>query len=237
MLIMENDVSKVTLCEQVADKIEKAIITHGTEAGRLPSENALAEQFGVSRTIIRESLKLLKARGLVSSRVGGGAYITKPRASDISEMLLRIIKMDRISDDDVYGLRIILEIAAGRSTAQRITEQELAIMEEQINQMEINMHNLPIRIESDIAFHVSLGKFSGNQLLGIVEESMTEVLRYFIERGIAASGGNEDGIYRHRRILEALRTHDPELVEHEIRNHLEHSRLNVQRQQMSTDSL
>jgi GntR family transcriptional repressor for pyruvate dehydrogenase complex len=232
MLNMENDISKVTLCEQVAEKIEKAITTQGTEAGRLPSENALAEQFGVSRTIIRESLKLLKARGLVSSRVGGGAYITKPQASDISEMLVRIIKMDRISDDDVYGLRIILEIAAGRGTALRITDGEIAIIEEQVNQMEININNLPLRIENDIAFHISLGKFSGNHLLGIVEESMTGMLRHFIERGIAVTGGNEDGIYRHRRILDALRTHDPDFVEKEIRDHLEHSRLNVQKQQM-----
>ncbi|MPM76851.1 HTH-type transcriptional repressor NanR [bioreactor metagenome] len=233
MLDMDNDVSKVTLCEQVADRIEKAIITQGTEAGRLPSENEMAQRFGVSRTIVRESLKLLKARGLVSSRVGGGAYITKPKAADVSEMLGRIIKMDKISDDDVYKMRIILEIAAGRDAAVRITADEIAIMENQVDNMERYMDELPLRIENDIAFHISLGKFSGNKLLGMIVESMTGVLRQFIERGIATSGGNEDGIYRHRRILDALRIHDPEIVEQEIRDQLEHSRMNVLKQQGS----
>lgn len=237
MLILENEVSKVTLCEQVADKIEQAILSHGIESDRLPSENALAEQFGVSRTIIRESLKLLKARGLVSSRVGGGAYITKPQPSDISEMLLRIIRMDNISDDEVFSMRIVLEVAAGRSAASRITDEELATMEELVNQMEVNMGNLPQRIDWDIAFHIAMGKYSGNRVLGVIQESLTEVLRYVIQRGIQANGGNEDGVLRHRRILDALRSHDPDRVEEEILDHLERSRQNVLSQMQSKTSV
>ena len=103
MLNFDNgDLKKSTLCEQVADEIERAIIVRGVDSERLPSEMALAQQFNVSRTIIRESLKVLTARGLVSSKVGGGAFITKPSSEDISKMFMRIILMEKISDDEVY---------------------------------------------------------------------------------------------------------------------------------------
>lgn len=97
--------------------------------------------------------------------------------------------------------------------------------------MEQNMKNFDIRIEKDIEFHVLLGRLSGNRLLALIIESMTDILRNFIKRGLFVSGGNEDGIYRHRMILDALKTRNPEEVEKVVREHLLHSKHNVDIQQ------
>lgn len=232
MLNFDNgDLKKSTLCEQVADEIERAIIVRGVDSERLPSEMALAQQFNVSRTIIRESLKVLTARGLVSSKVGGGAFITKPSSEDISKMFMRIILMEKISDDEVYQIRVILETAAARDAALRFTDEDFALLSSQVDAMEQNMKNFDIRIEKDIEFHVLLGRLSGNRLLALIIESMTDILRNFIKRGLFVSGGNEDGIYRHRMILDALKTRNPEEVEKVVREHLLHSKHNVDIQQ------
>ena len=72
-----------TIChEQVADLLEQQILNNYEDGARLPSEQHLAEEYSVSRTIIRESLKLLKERGLIDSKTGSGSYVTRPEAPE-----------------------------------------------------------------------------------------------------------------------------------------------------------
>lgn len=223
--------NRVTLTQQIADSIEASIIADNMYHEKLPSEQILCEKFKVSRTIIREALRILNARGLVQSRTGGGSFVTKPSASDISSLLLRVIRMDKISDEEVYQMRLILEVSAVKDVVRRITEEEMQILSDQVDSMERSMFDIPVRMEKDIEFHIMLGKFSGNRLLALMTESMVDVLRDFIERGIKVAGGNEDGVYRHRVILEALKSGDPKIAEKAMIEHLEHSFANVRAQQ------
>ena len=83
------EVKRTNLYEQVADELERAILETGlVSAGddKLPSEQALGVKFGVSRTVIREALKLAKERGLIEQRTGEGSYITKPSPAAISSV-------------------------------------------------------------------------------------------------------------------------------------------------------
>lgn len=226
--------NKKPLYEQIADSIEEAIIYKGERGNRLPSEMALARQFGVSRTIIREALKLLQARGLVEIRVGGGAYITKPESEDVSELLLRIVQMDRIEDKDVYEIRIILEVAAIREAVNRISESEIDALEVQVGEMEKVMSNLQSRIDMDLGFHYLIAKYSGNRMLALMIKTMTGVLSKFIVAASKVGGSDKDGIYHHRRIVEALRTRDPEIAAKAMKEHLDSS-WNFVRKQMFMD--
>jgi len=224
-------VNRMTLTEQIADSIEASILAEDLYHKKLPSEQALSEQFGVSRTIVREALKLLSARGLVKSRIGGGSYVTKPSASDISQLLVRVIKMDKISDYDVYQMRLLLELASVKALAPIITDEQLQQLGEQVNSMEEHMYDLPVRMEKDIEFHTMIGKMCGNKLFAVMIESMIDVLRDFIAKGIKAAGGNEDGIHRHRIILEALATRNPDIAVKAMQDHLEHSYENIKTQE------
>lgn len=226
---------KKTLYEQIADALEAAILEPDTAIeGKLPSEQMLAEKFQVSRTVIREAMKLLKERGLVVMKNGDGSYITKPEAGAISEVLVRIIRLENISDAEVHEMRLTLETAACRSAAVHATPEELDGIERLIGIMETNKDDLETRIRLDCEFHVAIARLSKNALLRIFVESMTEVLRNFISKGIRIPGGNEDGLRRHRDILSALRTGSPEAAESAMRAHLEVSRQNVFR--VDTDS-
>lgn len=85
-------VQRVNLYESIADNLEQMILNDSSQIGqRLPSEQTLAENFGVSRNVVRESLKILKERHLVSLRTGEGAYIEKPDNRSLTELLNRII--------------------------------------------------------------------------------------------------------------------------------------------------
>jgi GntR family transcriptional repressor for pyruvate dehydrogenase complex len=219
---------KVNYYEQIADILETSILNGSlVKEGKLPSETELAGQFNVSRTIIRESLKLLKERGLVQMKTGDGSYITRPEASTVSGLLNRFIKLDKISDEDIYVIRHTLESTAARIAAEKASDAELDNIEALITESEIYKNEIDRRVRLDCDFHVAVAKASKNVLLAVFIESISDVLYKVIRRGVLIPGKNEDGIIRHRKILAALRMHDPKLAETAMREHLDVSWDNV----------
>jgi len=221
-------INRTHLYEQIAQILENAIIKPDSGmAEKLPSEQALADKFGVSRTVVREALKLLKERGLIELRNGEGSYITKPGSDTVSNAIQRIIHTDGISIDDVYNMRIILEVASCRLAALNASQEDLEKVQLILSEMESRKLDLPVRIGLDADFHIAIAHASRNRLLGMFVETMTALLTDVIGRGIQVPGGNEDGLMRHRSVLEAIRTGDPDTAENAIRDHLDVSRRNV----------
>lgn len=230
------EVKRTNLYEQIADALENAILQSGvsvlaegesTREDKLPSEQTLATKFGVSRTVIREALKLVKERGLIEQRTGEGSYITKPRPDAISNVVSRMILMDNIGDDEIVAVRGILEIASCRLAATNADAADLAKMESILDSMKANWDDNETMIRMDTDFHIAIAVASKNKLLGILVEAMTVLIRKFIRKSIYAPGAKPDGMKRHAVILTALKTRDPEAAEAAIRNHLEVSRQNV----------
>lgn len=223
-------VSRVNLYEQIADRLEEWILTAGFEGEeKLPSEQALADEFSVSRNVIREALKLLKARGLVESRNGTGSYVTKPKAADLSDVISRIVAMDNISYKAIYDVRIILETAACRRAAPIVTDEQLADMEELLEKLKDRKISVKERRETDFAFHVAIARAADNPLLEILVQTMRNVFIEMIEKGIFTQGGIDDAIMRHARIMDALRAHDPDRAEEAMNDHLTVSLKNTER--------
>lgn len=116
-----NVLQKDHLYEQVADLLEQQILNNYEDGARLPSEQHLAEEYSVSRTIIRESLKLLKERGLIDSKTGSGSYVTRPEAQNIADVVYRIIQMDQIDYVSVFDMRMILEMESISRAVNHVT--------------------------------------------------------------------------------------------------------------------
>jgi GntR family transcriptional repressor for pyruvate dehydrogenase complex len=219
---------KVNYYEQIADILEESILNQQEMSkGKLPAENELARQFNVSRTIIREALKLLKERGFVEMKTGGGSYIRRPKASTLSEVLKRFIRLDKISDEDIYVIRYALESTACKIAAEHATKEELDHIEAINNEMELHKEELERRVQLDCDFHIAIARASGNVLLAVFIESMNAVLQNVIRRGVILPGKNDDGIMRHRKILAALGKRDPDLAETAMKEHLDVSWENV----------
>lgn len=223
-------VFRVSLYEQIADRLEDYIITHGFgEQEKLPSEQALADEFSVSRNVIREALKLLKERGLVDSRNGTGSYITKPEAANLSDVISRMVAMDNISSESIYEVRRILEVAACKNAARKVTPLQLYEMEELLEHLKDRSLTVQERREADFAFHEAIARAAGNPLLLILVQAMKNIFVEMIEKGIFMEGGIDDAIMRHNNILNALKEHDPVMAEDAMYDHLDFSLRNVRK--------
>ena len=215
------------LCEQVADRLERDIIGLYATGERLPSEQQLTETYQVSRTVIREAMKLLKERGLVDSRTGSGAYVMHPEAQHISDMLSRIIKLDNISFHDIYYFRSILEIAAVRRAVERVTEQEIDEMQEILNSLRTREMTVFERRDADFTFHLAIARASRSPLLVLMVEAMSNVFKDVIAVGIVTKDGISDAILRHQIILDALKKKEADYAAYTVYSHLHRSEQNV----------
>ncbi len=217
-------VQRVNLYESIADNLEQMILNDSSQIGqRLPSEQTLAENFGVSRNVVRESLKILKERHLVSLKTGEGAYIEKPDNRSLTELLNRIILLDNVEHSAVMEVRRIIETEACRLAAERNEPEAFDVLDEINASMMKYKGDIEKRISLDIQFHITIAKLSHNPLLELFAQSMANLLAPILRTALIPEGGNENGIEFHKQIIATLRSQDGEKAEKLMRQHLEES--------------
>lgn len=229
MLMEEFDckVKRTLLYEMVADKLEEIIFCNSLRVGeKLPSEQALANRFGVSRNVMRESLKLLKERNLVSLHNGEGIYIEKPKPRNIADVLQRIILSDRIDNENVTEMRMILETKACRLAAERNPASSFDYLEQINERMLQNKDDRKKRIQNDLDFHYEIARLSGNPLMEAFVESISDLLTRILDTALIPKEGNESGIQFHKQIIIALKLGNGELAERTMGEHLKESMKN-----------
>lgn len=228
----ETTLRKTPLYEQLADIIEQQIIDDHLPGENLPSEQALCEKYGVSRTVVRESLKLLMARGLINSRTGSGARITRPAAGDVADVMTRIIRMDDMRAEDIYDMRSILEEAAIARAVEHATPGQLEEMQAVLDRLRDDRNLSPMqRRDMDYHFHYLIAQASGNPLLALLVQTAADVFKQVIVSGIFLEGGIDDAVMRHQRIMDALLAQDKKAAVKAMQEHLAQSLRNVQRHQ------
>ena len=222
--IRNSDIKYRNLYEQIADSMEEMIFEGGIDDMRLPTEFELAEKYEVSRSVIREALKILNERGLVSMRAGDGTYVNIPKSEAISRVLGRVMRFNRVSDDKITKVRLLLETKTAEEAAINATDEDIALLEELNKQMELHHDNLEIRVNRDCEFHTAIAKISRNELLEFMVESLTELLKEYIKERIALNtGGSEGGIKYHKKIIKAIKEHDVKKSKTLMKGHIEES--------------
>lgn len=223
-----DNTKKDHLYEIVADKLENDIITGIFAERRLPSEQMLSVRYGVSRTVIREALKILTERRMVSVTAGSGAYITRPDANDLSAVVNRLIQTHDIDYLDAYDVRIILEAAAAAACAQHATEDELRHMERLLEVVRDKSAPLSKKIEKDLEFHVYVAKCSHNAMLSLLIDAMSGILQDVITMGVTINTSSEENMVKgisHARILHAIRDRNPFAAQSVMYDHLYSSKM------------
>lgn len=222
--IQHSNISRQTLYEQIADSLEEMILRNDSDDTRLPSEASLVSQFGVSRSVIREALKVLKERGLIFLRAGGGSYITKPESETISRTIVRITKFHNVSDDKITKVRSILECAAASEAAKNNTPEDIKKLSETVDQMELYKDELEKRVQKDCEFHYTIAAISRNELLVLMIQSLMDIFQQYIAKRLKKKpSGHESGVQWHRKIITALEAHNSNLAEKYMAQHIEDS--------------
>ena len=225
-------VVRAKLSEQIADQLEDSILKEDLEEEeKLPPEQLLADQFSVSKNVVRESLNILKERGLVESRNGTGNFVTRPKADNLSDVISRMIVLDNIDYRQIYDTRIILEASACKRAEGRITGKQLAKLERYLKRQENKELAVSRRREEDFNFHIEIARASGNNLLVVLIQAIKNIIQnnMFLEKDIERWDSIDEAIGFHRRILDALTAHDAQEAEQAMHEHLHTAMKNVER--------
>ena len=214
------------LYEQIVEQIERSIREGKLKPGeQLLAERELAQQFGVSRTAVREAVKPLSEQGLVEADSGRGTFVTAKTPSSMRHSLDSFLK-----DGDVrnYGylaeLREILEPELTALAATRIEEQQLTMMRESVAAMDRSMQDPDAYIEADLDFHLALAEAAGNPLVLSLLDSIVVLLREQRLGIFTVEGGPERGQAHHRVILDAIERGDVARAGQAMRDHLQQVR-------------
>src|SRR5208282_1622782 len=167
------------LYEQIVQQIEESILTGSLKSGdQLPAERELAQQFGVSRTAVREAIKALREKGLVEAYSGRGTFITNERSQAIRHSLDRIIKINQVEGFlQLAEARAILEPEIAALAAARAEDQHIATMREAVAVMDRAQRDPDAYIEADLDFHLALAEAAGNQIILSLIDSIVGLLR------------------------------------------------------------
>jgi GntR family transcriptional repressor for pyruvate dehydrogenase complex len=218
------------LYEQIVQQIEESILKGSLKTGdQLPAERELAQQFGVSRTAVREAVKALREKGLVEAYSGRGTFITNGTSQAVRQSFDRMIKIGQ-PDSSLHlaEVRAILEPEIAALAATRIEEQYLVAMREAFAVMDRKRNSPEAYIEADLDFHLALAEAAANPLILSLIDSIVGVLREQRIRIFKVEGGPERGQFHHKRILRAIEQHDPVKARDAMRAHLEQVRVDSQ---------
>jgi len=218
------------LYEQIVDQIEQAILKGELKPGdQLPAERELAEQFGVSRTAVREAVKALREKGLVEAFSGRGTFVTNGTSQAMRQSLDLIT---RIGGPDgsaqLAEVRAILEPEIAALAAGRIEEQLLVALREAVAVMDRSLEDPDAYIEADLDFHLALAEGAANPVILSLIDSIVGLLREQRLRIFSVEGGPERGQYHHKQILEAIEQRNAEKARAAMREHLRQIRVDSQ---------
>lgn len=202
---------------------------------KVPSENQLAAELGVSRASIRSAYQHLIGLGALKTRQGSGTFLVDCQTDHWDMTQNRITSEDCQDIHKVLEFRRILEPEGCRMAAERCTPEILAELEECLRQMEQHRRN-PMRfVQADIAFHEVISKVSGNSLL---EKSLHKV---FVEtrnnhEQMNQLVGDDNGILYHTIILAAMRKGDSQEAHDKMLEHIETTIRQIQQYENSGQS-
>jgi GntR family transcriptional repressor for pyruvate dehydrogenase complex len=189
------------------------------ENEQIPSERILAEQYGVSRTVIRDALKGLAGKNLIVNRIGKGNYVSRPQEADVVDLMGSAIEWSNIPVPQIINAREDMELLIAKYSVYMITETGISHLEELIQQMDHAIYDMGKFSVLDGQFHMYFAQTSGNQVLKIFERALNMVVdRKIIYGGTVKTRQNAQ--VEHRMMVRALEEHSLSDLQIAIKRHI-----------------
>jgi len=205
----------------VVDKITNSIINGELSHGQvLPPENQLCEYLGVSRSILREAIRVLAAKGLVQVKQGYGTFVRQPKIDVPAEAVRNYLMTHSFSLQQLMEARYPIELEIARLAALRRGESHLEEMEASLRIMHDPMQSDEAYADADAAFHRAIINASGNPIFGIMIRSI--MVNLHISRQLAIRHFRIDVVAEeHTAILEAIREGNPQAATEKMKKHMD----------------
>ena len=192
------------LYEQVADRLRAGILAHTLAPGSWIDEQALAADYGISRTPLREALKVLAAEGLVTMKLRRGAYVTEVSERDLA---------------DVYHLLALLERDAAVAVAQGASSAQIAELEALHAELEAGIADRDRFFAANERFHLRLLEIADNRWRLQLVADLRRVMKLNRHHSLFKQGRLEASLKEHRRIIAAIKARNPARVQLLMQQH------------------
>lgn len=185
----------------------------------LPKEQELADALGVSRNVVREALSRLRMLGMIETKKKRGMILSQPDILGTFERVLDPLILDDDTLQDIFELRLVLEMGLADLIYVRKTEEDIRELELIVKQ-EVNQIQKPFQVKNEIAFHGKLYQMTGNKTYLRFQSMLLPIFEYVVDYEIKATGTVEVGKTTHRDLVELLKNGDSEAFRQGMKDHL-----------------
>jgi DNA-binding GntR family transcriptional regulator len=197
------------LYEEVAELLRQRIFAAkpgDMEPGAWIDELSLAQEYGISRTPLREAIKVLAAEGLVTMKMRRGAYVTEVNAKDLR---------------DVFHLMAVLEADAAATVAAKATAAQIQALDALHQQLEKATSDRVKFFQLNETFHVKLLEIADNKWRDQMVADLRKVMKLNRAQSLLKAGRIEESLAEHEAIMAALKKRDPAAAQGAMRAHIE----------------
>jgi DNA-binding GntR family transcriptional regulator len=194
------------LYQDVAERLREQIFNRELEPGSWIDEQKLTAELGISRTPLREALKVLAVEGLVTMKVRRGAYVTEMSSDDVRQ---------------VYHLLALMESDAAGDVARNASPEDLAQLRALHDRLEREVHQREFFFATNEAFHIQLLTIAGNRWRQQIVADLRKVMKLNRHHSLFKQGRPEESLTEHRALMDALERRDGALATRLMRAHFD----------------
>lgn len=208
----------------------RLLITEGqlSPGDRLPTEREMAEQFGVSRTVIRDAIKILSGHGILDVRHGSGIFVASVNSQQVIERLSEVVLIEPNSMQSLFDVRVILETASVAWATERASENKfndlLLLLEESekivLGNSTLSDDQLITLGEMDNTFHLQICTCANNPVLDLLMKNLLDLLAISRHHSLRIPDRARRSIKEHRAIVNALKSRNSDYSKEAMISHL-----------------
>jgi GntR family transcriptional regulator, transcriptional repressor for pyruvate dehydrogenase complex len=215
-----------SLSEQLSERLIRMISEGDLKAGdKLPNERELADTAGISRTSVREALRELELRGLISRKPGRGTIVEAQTRPELQAGMLGMMEPSQRMLREVMDLRAVIEPPMAERAALRASNGELAAL---LRPLDLAEHELrrenpstPLLVRLDVEFHIGVAKLTHNPMLVRLLDVANEWMAPSRESTHQTTKRIEQSVAAHRRIYEAISRHQADDAREAMSGHIQ----------------
>ena len=202
-----NTITRSALYEEVAERLRASIYAHELAPGSWVDEQALADQFGISRTPMREALKVLASEGLVILKPRRGCYVTELSDTDL---------------DQIFPVMALLEGRAALEATQKASAADFVVLDCIHADLERHAASGDANqfFEANDAFHTALQNIADNRWLKQLIADARKVIKLTRRKSLEAEGRVNESLEEHRKVMAAIKQRQPDEAARAMHDHL-----------------
>lgn len=224
--IVRSDNLRVAVMEEIKRLIGEETLQAGD---KLPPERDMAEQFNVSRTVIRDAIKMLAGVGILDVKHGSGIFVATVDREQLIEQMSMLLLLEPGSIQNLFDVRMVLETAGVRWAAKRASLEQCVELSAIVEKAEavvqangdITHEQLPRLGELDSTFHLQIAVCSQNPVLQLLMKNLLELLEASRMHSLEIPSRPNRSVAEHRKIVEAICDHEEEAAQAAMQSHLQ----------------